>query len=159
MNNNRTKNMIIIALCFVALVSVIGLGNILSHIGKTAVFIEVAPSTATTTLDEKSVHSGTVYLKNGQHLLRSSLGNFTPENRSFTVSGQPQTVSLSLNPSNDAGRRFLADNPTYQTEREAISGRETQARSDVATTPIITLLPVINLSAPYKIDFGQSQTR
>ncbi len=159
MRDNQAKKLMIVVFAVVVLLIVIALSNALSHVGKTQVFLEVAPSIASSAIDGKSVDSGAVYVSKGKHVLTSQLSNFTTVNQPFTVTGESRTISLALTPSNAAGRKFLADNPAYQTEREAVSGREVQGRRDVATTPLISQLPIINLAAPYRIDFGQSKTR
>jgi hypothetical protein len=159
MENTRIKQLGLLAGLLVAVVLLIGFSNIVSRAGKIPIAIEVAPSIAQSKIDGKSVSSGTVYVSKGKHTLSASLPDFSTETQTLIIGGDTQTFSIALRPVNPAGQKFLADNPQYQSEREAVSGRETQGRLAVDQTPLINQLPVTNLAAPYKIDFSQSKSR
>ena len=133
--------------------------NVSRH-GKVAVTITFAPSVAVARVDGRPVQLGKNYLSPGDHTLVAKLENFYVKQQQFTVkAAQPDSVSLALQPANDAGRKLLETYPRYQQQIEAVGGLETSARVAVAETPLIGLLPISDLAGPYKIDYGQSKTR
>lgn len=160
MNHQRTNKLIIIPLCLLLIAVGIFVLFGLSRVGKTPITFNVAPSSSKVTVDSKRVKSGdTIYMTKGTHNLIAILENFSAVHREFSVGNKNQTLDISLNPVNNVGQSYLQKNPQYQQEREAIGGQETEARALLAQSPLIKLLPVIDISGPYRIDYGQSTLR
>ena len=158
--NKQMKILVYVIATIVMAIIIYGLGITISHRGKIALRIIVAPSVAVVTLDNKEVQAGTIYVQPGAHTVRASLRNFQPGETKIKLSNNSsKTVDLMLVPTNEAGQAFLQANPVYQQERESIGGQEISARQAQKEAPIIALLPVSTLSGPYKIDYGESQTR
>ncbi len=158
MESTRLKALFLGILGLLAMVVIFGFIGSLSHNSKSETIVEVAPSTAQVTIDGKSVQPGTIYLGAGNHTVVASLDNFASDEQHITTkSGKPSNIVIMLSPANDAGRKYLADNPTYQMQREGIAGRDIP----IAETPLLKLLPTTSseIPGPYAIDYGASSSR
>ena len=121
--------------------------------------INLAPSTATLTADNHSIHSGNIYLAPGKHSITATLKDFVTVKTTVDVPASKATsLDIILDPANENGSVYLDKHPDLQLEREAIGGKQysnnTSAQERV--NPIIHLLPWEGLG--YVINYGQSTT-
>ena len=159
MRNFSPKQIVVIVGFGIALLVLLGIVSLASKAGKTLVTFEFAPSLAEASVDKRSVHSGKVYVSKGKHQLVVRLQNFSTTTQTIEVGDQDMNVSVSLNPSNDAGRKLLISSPQYQLEREAVGGQSKESLNTLKTTPLTALLPAVSIRDAYRIEYGDSSTR
>lgn len=139
-SNSRIR---LVILAIVALLVVIGLGILVSRIGKKAIKLTVLPSYASVTIDGKKVSTRTtVYLKEGTHTIRASADEFEAEQREFSTNTLPY-LDMSLLPSTEKGKAWVLRNENLYTPMQARaekavvgSGQELASRY-----PIVSELP------------------
>lgn len=120
--------------------------------------LEVAPSTATITLDNKAVKVGSHSLSPGKHILTARMNGFGTVNKTFTIRDkQSVAIDILLNPNSEAGYTYLRNHPDEQLKREALGGKNFSQQTNQAGSknPLIYELPFVDQL--YRIDYGASE--
>lgn len=131
------------------------------RIGKTAVDIQAVPSNSEITVNGVEYENGKTYLKPGTYDFVAKYPDFSDAKKTVTITDESAEVILLPEPNTEAANEYLASNPDIQREREALGGREANLKGleQEKKTPIITLLPYSDLTAPFSIDYGPSDYR
>lgn len=120
--------------------------------------IEIAPSDASLFIGTKEIKSpGTVYVKPGKYTLYFTRKDFSSFQRDYQLDkGKSTQFYVALSPVNDAGKKYLKDNPGINAQLERVGGKQDNANTDSLTTkyPLITKLP--GVGRDFTIDFNQS---
>lgn len=161
MNNDQRKKRML-ALGIGLLVVLFGFQAILflSRIGEKKVKITVIPSTAEVFVDDREV-GGSVYLANGEYTFKARAEGYKDDEFKVSVGEGKNVVELIPSPESPEAIEFLDDNPAIQAKREAIGGRRSEQLGDKVKneTPILSKLPVTDISGPFSIDYGGSGDR
>ena len=132
-----------IVLVIVVIATIYGAYIGVSRAGKESIILTVLPTDAVVTVDGKRVSSvGTIYLAPGKHVLEARETDFAAEKRTITIPSSDY-VDITLNPVNDAGRKWVNDNQRlYRPLQERAEKLVTSAGNDlVKTYPIVSKLP------------------
>lgn len=149
----------------VALVIILGImyGLIVTgqRLGKTAVDIQVLPKNSEVTVNGVEYENGKTYLKPGTYEFVAKYPDFSDAKKTVTITKESAEVILLPEPNTEAANELLKNNPDLQRQREALGGREANLKGleQEKKTPIITLLPYSDLTAPFSIDYGPSEYR
>jgi hypothetical protein len=154
MNKSTLKFKTIVTIILLLIFLIAGVG-IAGRINKATVKVDVAPSVATLKIDGKIYKSGKVSLPKGIHTFEASYENFATYTKEVEVINSDQEITISLQPSNENGKRFLEENEIYQKEREAIGSREFGETSQKLSEkyPFIAKLPIERQK--FSINYGE----
>lgn len=156
MENSQRKKITIIVGAFVVLCVVmiaITIYQSLSRQGKIEVSITTYPAGATIQLDGKS--AGTKeYLPEGTYTFKASKNGFKDKEVTQFISNTSNQVFLILDPDSEEARRWR--NSQRPIDAEYYGGQAAQARGQAlaAKYPLMTKLPYVSVSGPFRIDFG-----
>lgn len=126
------------------------------HRGKIKIAVSVLPNDSKLTVDGKTSKAGSIYLVPGQHTLTASRQDFTTDTQRINTADfeKGDVVYMLPRPDSVAAKKWLAEHPEVQVQRESAGGVESVRirRALLKKYPILASLPVENLH--YKIDYS-----
>lgn len=133
----------------------------LSRAGETAVNIIVLPDDSNVFINDQASDSGTTYLKPGTYKFTARREGFKDDSREIKIENEPVDVELLPSPNSDAAYQLIENDPDLQAQREVMGGRRaaTSGLSREEQTPLIAFLPTTQVTGPFTINYGPSETR
>ncbi len=147
--------MVVAAAALVILIGWFGV-SYWQHRGLVGLKVVAVPKGSSLIVDGNAARAGRIYVKPGIHKLTASWPSF--ENDTKTVDTMDyvrgQTIFMLPNPVSAEAKKWLADHPDVQREREAAGGAEADRAQQILLKkyPVLVHLPVNN--SHYKIDYG-----
>ncbi len=155
MQQNRTKQIILLIVITLGVIIGFVLIQALNRLGKKSVEIVVAPRIATIKIDNQSVGQGTVYLKEGEHTLLVSSDGFSTVSKKFTV---PTTIPITalLTPKTTAAQQYASTHQAEFLKVEGVVGNSSDQAGQqyLKENPILGFLPY--KSPLFNIDYGNA---
>lgn len=150
------RTLIILFIIAVAIMTIILLVIFIPRIGKTAVDIQAIPENTIVTINGKPARAGANYLKPGTYEIKGTIEGYIEDIQSVIVGNDRLVVGILPEPDSEKARKYLADNPDIQADREALGGINANREGAVIRTdnPIIEKLPYIDPDSLYAIDYG-----
>ena len=126
-----------------------------SNTGGISVTIAVQPDDATVYIDGKRASVGVNYVKPGEHTFVAKKTGFGDAVEKTTISESRTYVGLLPSPQSTEAKAW-ANSDEVSGQREEIGGLDAENRGDSyrAANPIIEVLPYIDISGPFSIDYG-----
>jgi hypothetical protein len=154
-----TKRNVILAVS-VLILAVIGFAVYqrtgISHKGKLAISVVVAPSDSTLKVDGVKTKAGTVYVTPGKHTLSASRQYFTTVDVKIDTNtmDKKRTVYILPKPDSDEAKSYLSTHPDAQAEREAASGSDSlDSQQDISKVPLTSQLPFTAPGFEFTVDY------
>ena len=133
----------------------------LTRVGEVKVIISVIPKDAQISINNKPAKPGTIYLSQGDYLFEAKKQGWKDDKLEVQIDKTSKSVGLIPEPDSDEARSLLNDDPELQLKRESLGGERAAQRGDQTRqeTPIIGFLPTVEITGPFRIDYGPSQKR
>lgn len=160
MNNIQLKKLINISLLIVFIIFVIVAVIYLPRVGKVRLEVVVVPEKSTITLNDQPIQAGVHYLDPGIYVLKASYTGYIDDTRTVNLQQEPTYIALLPEANSADAKKFLANNPDIQSQREALAGynANTQGAELRSSNPVIEKLPYIDPQSLYAIDYGVTDT-
>ncbi len=146
---------VIIVLSLIIGIAVFTLSN---QVGKVGVTIDVLPSDAKITVDDKPIGT-TAYITPGVHTFKATKKGFRDATTVLSISESRNTVSLLL-PANSVEAQIWYNSYPDQQKVQSLSDKSANERGMTMHTrfPLIDKLPYIDIGGPFAIDYGFTGT-
>lgn len=155
------KKIFFICGAVILLIIIIFLSLLVSRDGETKVIINAVPKDSEVFMNGEAIKNGTYYLRSGKYTFTAKKSGFKDDSQKITVGTETITVGLIPSPDSDEARNYLVNNPNVQAAREAIGGQRANQKGLKLEqqTPLIKSLPYTDITGPFSIDYGPSDTR
>jgi hypothetical protein len=158
---NPSRLLIYLGVLLVVIFTIYSLVATIQHAGKTAVNIQVVPTNAEITVNGVEYGAGKIHLKPGSYEIVAKYPGFADDRQQIDVDEDATDVILLPEPNSEAAYQLLEENPKIQQQREALGGQAANQKgaAQEQKSPIITLLPYTDITAPFSVDYGPSDYR
>jgi hypothetical protein len=159
--NNTLRKILLLALIPATLLVVYTVGMAVGHAGKTKVELLVIPRDSVVTVNGQTYTNRTLYLKPGTYTFTARRDGFDDKSRTADISGGHRQISLLAAPNSPTGNEYMNAHPDEERIRETVGSKEANDTGLALQkkTPIIALLPYIDINGPFSLDYGPSQTQ
>lgn len=125
-----------------------------SHEGEYKVTLSVMPEDAILSVDEEEILGTEVWVDQGEHTFSAKKDGFDTDYVTRTITADT-TVTLLPSPVSDEALTW-ASQSDISSKLESFGGAKANERGSYITglNPIISLLPYVDISGPFKIDYG-----
>lgn len=131
----------------------------ISRRDKTAVTVRVLPNDSAIKVDGKETRGSTIYVSPGKHEFSAGRQGFKDDKQNITVGSEPFTIGLLPEPDSPEAEQWLAkDNNIHKREEIGAIIAEQRGNAIREATPITSILPRTDPTAPFMIDYGYRST-
>lgn len=155
----NTKKIIILALAVAIMILLFFMIQGFSRSSKIATTIEVMPKDSIVKMDGKTISSGTLYVKPGEHVFTAEKSGFNTAKSTIIIAKDNHYAGLTPDPVS-ADAISWAKQPQNALEIERIGGirSENSGKDASLKNPIIDRLPYSDILGPFTVDYAFDAT-
>lgn len=155
------KKLVIVGGFFLLLFIIYNASIKVSRTGEIKIEIAAIPDDSDVYVNGRLEERKVLYIQPGEYTFSAHKDGFKDDSLKINVQEENVEVGLIPAPESTEAFRFLENNPEVQAKREAIGNQRSNKKGAQfeANNPIVSLLPVTDITGPFSIDYGQSKTR